>query len=641
MDSTKEKGYSLISYVPVHSFMDSSFFKRLSELKLNEFKLDSTRREIHGYSTHPNKLTKFNFHPTVNFDYNSFEPTSELINDEHVVWSGYIYNLNTIEEFKSINKQNLLREWGLEIFKSITDGNKKDILFNDVNRIFILAFSDLKKYRFCYWMAVPTLSSSWKIRGSHSDVSSEYEEIIRKNCVQNFLQFFQIKDGGVRPISLVANDGTFVFIDTCSNKEEAPSIHLKNYLFYLAWKGYNEVDLVVYRKDHNSFIWHLSLADSFSTDFESINVTGWERTSHGKLGPKLADLSTLIDPVQLSAQASNLNLRLMKWRVAPSLDLNIINERKVLLLGAGTLGSYVARTLLGWGVGNLTFVDNGRVSYSNPVRQPLFAFEDCFSDHGQGQWKALKAADSVKNILPTVQAKGFNLEIPMIGHQVVDEKKIRESYSLLEQLIGEHDAVFLLMDSRESRWLPTVIATAKQKLTINAALGFDSYVIMRYGLSASGDDGVPGCYYCNDVVAPTDSLSDRTLDQMCTVTRPGAALLASSLAVELYVSTLQRFVSNRDAKNSLGDAPHQIRGFLNSFSQNILTSPSYKYCSACSPSVIEGYRVEGWSFIRKCLADSSYLERMCGLQKVQHDADLASEELLNDLNIEDEEESIS
>lgn len=34
----------------------------------------------------------------------------------------------------------------------------------------------------------------------------------------------------------------------------------------------------------------------------------------------------------------------------------------------------------------------------------------------------------------------------------------------LEKLMDEHDAVFLLMDSRESRWLPTVLGSAKGKV---------------------------------------------------------------------------------------------------------------------------------------------------------------------------------
>ncbi len=129
---------------------------------------------------------------------------------------------------------------------------------------------------------------------------------------------------------------------------------------------------------------------------------GWERNAQGKLAPKIADLGPLMDPRKLADQAVDLNLKLMRWRIMPEIKLETIQSTRCLLLGAGTLGCYVARALLGWGVRQITLVDSAKVSFSNPVRQPLFDFEDCLDG---GQPKAECAASKLARIYPGVRPR--------------------------------------------------------------------------------------------------------------------------------------------------------------------------------------------------------------------------------------------
>ena len=168
------------------------------------------------------------------------------------------------------------------------------------------------------------------------------------------------------------------------------------------------------------------------------------------------------------------------------------------------------------------------MSFSNPVRQPLFDFKDCLAG---GAKKAYRAAEALQEIYPGVDANGHDLMVPMAGHAMVDEAQTKADFEKLKSLIEEHDVIFLLMDTRESRWLPTVMAKATGKLVMNAALGFDTFVVMRHGVKDASNPGTePGCYFCNDVVAPVDVSkhyisfkSQLTLDSLCRT-----ALLTSS-----------------------------------------------------------------------------------------------------------------
>lgn len=372
-------------------------------------------------------------------------------------------------------------------------------------------------------------------------------------------------------------------------------------------------------------------------------ITGWERDTRSRNLSRTIDMGAYMDPTRLADQAVDLNLKLIKWRIAPSIDLDIIKETRCLLLGAGTLGSYVARNLMGWGVRNITFVDNGKVSFSNPVRQPLFNFDDCLKG---GSPKAETAAQALRRIYPGVNAASHSLSVPMAGHPIMDEKKVKAEFDQLHKLIEDHDAIFILMDTRESRWLPTVMGKAANKIVLNAALGFDSYMVMRHGVSSQPQTEQLGCYFCNDVVAPANSLKSATLDQQCTVTRPGVAAIASALAVELLVSILQHPdkaaaaappVNDPQAQHPdhpLGSVPHSLRGFLADWKTLTIRGQAYDCCSACSPTILSLYSKEGWGFVKRAINEKGYVEEVSGLAEVQRRA----EELDNDVDWQSEGE---
>ena len=54
----------------------------------------------------------------------------------------------------------------------------------------------------------------------------------------------------------------------------------------------------------------------------------------------------------------------------------------------------------------------------------------------------------------------------MPGHPIPEASMARtnEAITQFEELVDQHDVLFVLTDSRESRWLPTVLGAAKNKV---------------------------------------------------------------------------------------------------------------------------------------------------------------------------------
>nr|AVY91650.1 ubiquitin-activating enzyme E1-like [Saccharum hybrid cultivar SP80-3280] len=342
-----------------------------------------------------------------------------------------------------------------------------------------------------------------------------------------------------------------------------------------------------------------------------------------------------------------------------SVNSDKISDVRCLLLGAGTLGCDVARILMDCGVRRLTVVDSGRVVVSNLARQSLYTSDD------RGAPKATAILRHLVERCPSVDAQGVKMEIPMPGHPVSpgEAAGVLQDCERLKELVASHDAIFLLTDTRESRWLPTLLCTNENKIAITAALGYDSYLVMRHGAgpgisceasnAATATDKLStedalgrqrlGCYFCNDVIAPVDSVSNRTLDQQCTVTRPGLASIASGRAADLFRRMLYHpdgihapgEIAGTGSSHEHGLLPHQMRGSLSQYNLLTLLGYSSSNCTACSNVVLSEYRRRGMDFVMQVINEPTYLEDLTGLTDLMKSTSYSQVEWVDDTDEDD------
>ena len=570
----------------------------------------------------------------------------------------------------------MLRTAAAQLWGDITDGAaERDP--SRLSRFVLLAFPDLKAFTFRYWFAFPALKLDAAVtctavtRLQAAYTAEACDGIVRacntwlqaEQSAFAWLVFVPADEGGVVEThrleawtGLVARAGcvALAFADPC-NLPANPGWPLRNLLALACARwGCSSLRVISVRGEAGRVSAQLSLVldtvlpprAAALPRAEAPAAVGWERDTQGQPGPRVVELRACLDPREQAEQAIDLNLKLMRWRLFPALDVERLAATRCLLIGAGTLGCAVARTLLAWGVRHITLVDSGSVAFSNPVRQSLFEFEDCLSG---GRPKAVVAAEKLQRIFPGAVARGVVLRVPMPGHAVLpqEEAAVSAEVAQLDALVAETDVCFVLTDTRESRWLPTLQCVHHGKLTINAALGFDSFLVMRHGFGVASDaDGVSsgagaggsrclGCYFCTDVVAPVDSTVNRTLDQQCTVSRPGLAPAAAALAVELAVSVLHHpdgaHAPAGSTSGALGAVPHQIRGNLSAFEQRVFEAPAFRQCTACSPAVVQAYSAEArWHFLLAAFRDGKSLEELTGLSQLHASAQAADWDEMSD-----------
>ncbi|KAK3868936.1 hypothetical protein Pcinc_025714 [Petrolisthes cinctipes] len=669
---------NILQFAPFSSAVDAGFWHHFTQLKLDVLQLSEEPVSVYGsyVNTDPPGLPS-----RLCVEYDALNRTEASSKSYSAL--GTLINTNTVEEFRSRSKPDLLQTSAEQLWAAITSGSaleKPSVLAS----FLMFTFADLKKYHYYYWFAFPafTLQKTFQLvrppQSLATALSSQQISSLLSACASPGSEvdpgFFTVVQSGTEytlhplkdyPQLRTAAQGTekeiYLGFSDPSTLPQNPGWPLRNLLTLVALKWSKESPLhkilclrVRTKNGEKDGSYGLLVEVDLAGLVDCLSPTemppylGWEKNERGKMGPRMVNLSANMDPTKLASSAVDLNLKLMMWRVAPELNLGIVRDTRCLLLGAGTLGCAVARCLMGWGVRNITLVDNGKVSYSNPVRQNLFTFDHCLNG---GTHKATAAAEALKQIFPKVNSTGAVLSVPMPGHRVGESmlEQVREDVATLEKLVETHDALFLLMDSRESRWLPTLLGAAHKKLVLTAALGFDSFLVMRHGVRTSHKDGdtsdaathtiprgpIPGdmlgCYFCNDVVAPGDSTQDRTLDQQCTVTRPGMSYLAAAHVTELLVSILQHpdkglaeaAVSEHGGASEgvLGPVPHSLRGFLGTHQLLTPASTAFQQCPACCDKVISAYRGEGFEFLLKVFNSSTYLEEVSGLSSLQQCVD--------------------
>ena len=143
-----------------------------------------------------------------------------------------------------------------------------------------------------------------------------------------------------------------------------------------------------------------------------------------------------------------------------------LKNAKVLIIGAGGLGSPVAMYLAAAGIGTLGLIDNDTVSISNLNRQILYTERDL------GKLKTLVAKNRIEELNGDIQVNTYT--------ERITDKNILE----IHNIISQYDIVVDTCDNMTTRYIVSDIAEKLEIPYVYGAIeGFCGYISLFYDKS--------------------------------------------------------------------------------------------------------------------------------------------------------------
>lgn len=377
--------HAVLQFQTLQSAVDATFWTKLKELKLDQLGLSEAPLPLRGwYSLSQGTGVP----PALHVDQGSFEGTGASP-PYGVLQDGIIHNVNSLDAFRAFDRQAAAHQVAQQIWQNIRSGKALEQP-TALNRFLLLTYADLKHYKFFYWFSfialkppVPfTSSPAVSLAAAFGDGAADLVEsceqwtataassATRGSSVEHQPFWLVV----LRPGSCVAclplakwqevlpsdpaaeaqdsgNGGTQApgVLLACADAGSAPAHPawpLRNALLAAAAKiGLRRLQVVCLRLQGGqpnaeaSLLFNVQLPEIpegwCQGEGEAPAALGWEAGARGKAAPRQVDLSEAMDPVKQAEGAADLNLKLMKWRAAPSLDLGCLAATKCLLLGAG------------------------------------------------------------------------------------------------------------------------------------------------------------------------------------------------------------------------------------------------------------------------------------------------------------------